>query len=90
MPAFRGGRSRSPAVTPSGPGRRRRALSAARGPLARRWPLRQLIDWHTHCYLPEHIGAEAQAALQAGVYGGEAWPEHRRRAWPTAGPRSSS
>ncbi len=43
-------------------------------------PLRQLIDWHTHCYLPEHIGAEARAAMQArGVMGGEAWPEHHRR-----------
>ena len=43
-------------------------------------PVRQLIDWHTHCYLPEHIGAESRAVMQArGVIGGEAWPEHHRR-----------
>jgi uncharacterized protein len=43
-------------------------------------PVRQLIDWHTHCYLPEHMGAESRAVMQArGVIGGEAWPEHHRR-----------
>jgi len=43
-------------------------------------PPRQLIDWHTHCYLPEHMGAESRAVMQArGVIGGEAWPEHHQR-----------
>jgi predicted TIM-barrel fold metal-dependent hydrolase len=41
---------------------------------------RQLIDWHTHCYLPEHIDAEVRAAMQArGVMGGEASPEDHHR-----------
>jgi predicted TIM-barrel fold metal-dependent hydrolase len=43
-------------------------------------PARQLIDWHTHCFLPEHSGAESRATMQArGVIGGEAGPEHHRR-----------
>ena len=42
--------------------------------------VRQLIDWHTHCYLPAHLGADSQATMQArGVIGGEAGPEHHRR-----------
>ena len=42
--------------------------------------VRQLIDWHTHCYLPAHTGAESQATMRArGVIGGEAWPELHRR-----------
>lgn len=43
-------------------------------------PSRQLIDWHTHCYLPEHVRPEARAAMVArGVMGGEGGPEHHRR-----------
>ena len=43
-------------------------------------PRRQLIDWHTHCYLPEHAGAASDATMRArGVMGGEAGPEHHRR-----------
>ena len=43
-------------------------------------PARQLIDWHTHCFLPEHISAASRATMQAhGVIGGDAWPEHHRR-----------
>jgi predicted TIM-barrel fold metal-dependent hydrolase len=43
-------------------------------------PPRQLIDWHTHCYLPEHVSAESRATMQAhGIRGGEAWPEHHRQ-----------
>ena len=43
-------------------------------------PDRQLIDWHTHCYLPEHTGAESQETMRArGVIGGEAWPDLHRR-----------
>jgi predicted TIM-barrel fold metal-dependent hydrolase len=43
-------------------------------------PLRQLIDWHTHCFLPEHLGAESRATMRArGVIGGEAGPEQHRR-----------
>jgi uncharacterized protein len=43
-------------------------------------PRRQLIDWHTHCYLPEHAGAASEATMRArGVMGGEAGPEHHRR-----------
>jgi hypothetical protein len=41
---------------------------------------RQLIDWHTHCLLPEHISAESRATMQArGVIGGDAWPDDHRR-----------
>jgi predicted TIM-barrel fold metal-dependent hydrolase len=43
-------------------------------------PARQLIDWHTHCYLPEHMDAGARATMQArGVIGGEASPDDHRR-----------
>jgi uncharacterized protein len=43
-------------------------------------PPRQLIDWHTHCYLPEHLGAETRATMQArGVRGAEAGPEQHAR-----------
>ena len=40
---------------------------------------RQLVDWHTHCYRPEHLGAEAGATMQARVGGGEADPDAHRR-----------
>ena len=41
---------------------------------------RQLIDWHTHCYLPEHLGAAARAAMQSrAVMAGESGPEAHRR-----------
>jgi uncharacterized protein len=41
---------------------------------------RQLIDWHTHCYLPEHRGEAERATMKAyGVIGGTAWPENHRR-----------
>jgi len=41
---------------------------------------RQLIDWHTHCYLPDHVRPEARAAMAArGVMGGEGGPEHHRQ-----------
>jgi predicted TIM-barrel fold metal-dependent hydrolase len=40
----------------------------------------QLIDWHTHCFLPEHLDATARATMRArGVIGGEAGPEEHRR-----------
>jgi uncharacterized protein len=40
----------------------------------------QLIDWHTHCFLPEHLSAAARATMQArGVIGGEAGAEEHRR-----------
>lgn len=41
---------------------------------------RELIDWHTHCYLPEHQSAEQKAAMVAhGVVGGDGWPgEHQK------------
>ncbi len=42
---------------------------------------RQLIDWHMHCYLPEHRGEAERATMKAyGVIGGSAWPENHRRA----------
>src|SRR5439155_4948100 len=42
---------------------------------------RQLIDWHTHCYLPENTSTEAKATMQAhGVIGGDAWPDKHRPA----------
>src|SRR5215475_15886923 len=42
--------------------------------------MRRLVDWHTHCYLPEHVDAESRTAMQArGLMGGEAGPEHHRR-----------
>jgi predicted TIM-barrel fold metal-dependent hydrolase len=41
---------------------------------------RQLVDWHTHCYLPEHMDAEARARMEARrVMGGDASPEHHHR-----------
>lgn len=43
-------------------------------------PSRQLIDWHTHCFLPEHVDPEARARMQARrVMGGDGSPEHHRR-----------
>jgi predicted TIM-barrel fold metal-dependent hydrolase len=40
----------------------------------------QLIDWHTHCFLPEHLSADARATMKArGVIGGEAGPEDHLR-----------
>jgi predicted TIM-barrel fold metal-dependent hydrolase len=40
---------------------------------------RQLIDWHTHCWLPEHSSAEQQATMKAhGVIGGQPWPEEHQ------------
>ena len=46
----------------------------------------ELIDWHTHCYLPEHQSAEAIAERKAfGVRGGEPWPEKHRAAIEEAG-----
>src|SRR5581483_5223654 len=66
------------------PGPRRRdappagsSLTAA-PPTAMSGP-RQLVDWHTHCYLPEHLGPEAGATLQARVGGAHAWPDAHRR-----------
>ena len=53
-------------------------------------PVRPLIDWHTHCYLPEHTGAESQATMRArGVIGGEACRTSIAAVWPRAVPRSS-
>ena len=41
----------------------------------------ELIDWHTHCWLPEHVSAKSRAEMKAhGVIGGEPWPENHRRA----------
>ena len=41
----------------------------------------ELIDWHTYCWLPEHVGTESRAEMKAyGVTGGEPWPENHRRA----------
>ena len=41
----------------------------------------ELIDWHTHCWLPEHVGTESRAEMRAyGVIGGEPWPEKHRQA----------
>jgi predicted TIM-barrel fold metal-dependent hydrolase len=43
-------------------------------------PVRQLVDWHTHCFLPEHLSAESRATMEArGVAAGEAWPDEHRR-----------
>jgi predicted TIM-barrel fold metal-dependent hydrolase len=43
-------------------------------------PARQLIDWHTHCFLPEHLDAASRARMQARrVLGGDGSPEHHRR-----------
>src|SRR5262245_66258403 len=40
---------------------------------------RQLIDWHTHCSMPDHTSASARATMKAhGVVGGVDWPEHHR------------
>src|SRR5262249_27700932 len=40
----------------------------------------QLIDWHTHCFLPEHLSTEARDTMRArGVIGGEAGPDDHRR-----------
>ena len=75
--------SRRRSCLPSGGRRRRCRPSAPRAdarPRIAMAPVRQLIDWHTHCYLPVHMGAESRAVMQArGVIGGEAWPEHHRR-----------
>jgi uncharacterized protein len=47
---------------------------------------RQLIDWHTHCFLPEHLSAAARAAMETrGVRGSEAGPEEHRRGVADAG-----
>ena len=44
-------------------------------------PVRPLIDWHTHCFLPEHISAEEIATMQAhGVKGGMPSPEEHQKA----------
>ncbi|MFQ5872334.1 MAG: amidohydrolase family protein [Dehalococcoidia bacterium] len=41
----------------------------------------ELIDWHTHTWLPEHVTTESRAEMKThGVIGGEAWPENHRRA----------
>ncbi len=46
----------------------------------------ELIDWHTHCWLPEHESAEARATMQAhGVIGGAAWPDEHQRAIEASG-----
>ena len=49
--------------------------------------MRRLIDWHTHCFLPEH-GSAADAELQRrrGVLGtGEANPDQHRAVIEEAG-----
>lgn len=49
-------------------------------------PLRELIDWHTYCYLPEHRSLEARAEMKAhGVRGGKGWPEEHMEAVEEAG-----
>ena len=43
-------------------------------------PARQLIDWHTHCYLPEHVDPASAAAMEArGLSSGDAGPDRHRR-----------
>ena len=90
MPAFRREPTPLPAATAPRGGDGHRALR--RRPVSPRCAARQLIDWHTHCYLPEHVRRRVAARRwpARGVMGGEGGPEHHRRAWPTAGPRSSS
>ena len=45
-----------------------------------------LIDWHMHCWLPEHRGEKVRAEMKAhGVRGGEATPENHKRAIEEAG-----
>lgn len=47
---------------------------------------RELIDWHTHCYLPEHRSPSARAEMKShGVRGGEGWPEKHKEAVEDAG-----
>lgn len=41
----------------------------------------ELIDWHSHCWLPEHVSAESRATMKShGVRGGDPWPEHHKSA----------
>ena len=41
---------------------------------------RQLIDWHTHTWKPEHMTAQARSDMKVhGVIGGEATPEDHKR-----------
>lgn len=41
---------------------------------------RELIDWHTHCFLPEHQSEDQRATMRAhGVVGGDAWPDEHAR-----------
>ena len=47
---------------------------------------RELIDWHTHCYMPEHRGEQTRATMRAyGVIGGTGFPEDHQRAMDEAG-----
>ena len=40
---------------------------------------RQLIDWHTHCFLPEHVDPVSPAGMRArGLSWDDAGPEHHR------------
>ena len=41
---------------------------------------RQLIDWHTHTWKPEHMTAQARSDMKVhGVIGGEATPEDHKK-----------
>ena len=41
---------------------------------------RQLIDWHTHTWKPEHMTAQARSDMKVhGVIGGEATPDDHKR-----------
>jgi len=45
-----------------------------------------LIDWHMHCWLPEHREEQARAVMKAhGVRGGDGFPENHKRAIEEAG-----
>jgi predicted TIM-barrel fold metal-dependent hydrolase len=47
---------------------------------------RQLIDWHTHWYLPEHVDAASVAAMEArGLSTSDAGPDQHRRGVPDGG-----
>ena len=41
---------------------------------------RQLIDWHTHTWKPEHMTAQARSDMKVhGVIGGEATPDDHKK-----------
>ncbi len=31
-------------------------------------PARQLVDWHTHCFLPEHLSPAARSDIESILY----------------------